>query len=270
MTEGERWTREALEELRAARYAPRACVRFLSVSFARAGARRRERRREHRQTVLLGAAGLGLWAAVAVAGEPILGVAGSAWWLLVVLMLDWHLGMLERPDGRPLGGLGIANVLSLVRGGLVPALPFLSPTVLALALLAAAVTDALDGQLARRRDEVTRLGLWLDGAVDSLVVGTGAVAIARAELLPAWIAGLVVARYALPWLAVAAFYLSRAEAPRPKRLLGGQVAGTVLLAGLVLAALRQPAASALVAAGAAGGLTAFALTARTTRLPGPA
>lgn len=270
MTEGERWTREALEELRTARYTPRAWASFLSVSFARATERRGERRREHRQTVLLGAGGMGLWTAVAVAGQPVLGMAGSAWWLLVVVMLDWHLGLLERPDGRPIGGLGLANLLSLVRGGLAPALLFLSPTFLALALLAAAVTDALDGWLARRRDEVTRLGLWLDGAVDSFVVGTAAVALAGAVLLPIWIAGLVVARYALPWLAVAAFYFSYAEAPRTRRLRGGQVSGTVLLAGLVLAALKQPVGTALVAAGAVGGLSAFALTARTARPPGEA
>ncbi len=264
MTDGERWAQELLVELRAARFAPAAWVRFLARSFARAREQRARHRRAHRQALLLGASGLLAWSVVALAGRPVLAAAGAGWWLLVVLMLDWHLGMIERPGGRPLEGLGAANVLSVLRAGIVPALFVLSPTLLATALLAAWATDVLDGQLARSRDEVTRLGLWLDGTVDGFVLAGGAIALARSGLLPAWVAAVAVARHALPWLA-AALYLARAELPGREALVSGRVPGLLLLAGLTLAAFGSAAGPPLAVAGALGGIGSFAATVARSR-----
>lgn len=258
MTEGERWARELLAELRAARFTPRALVRFLARSFARAGERRRERSRERREALVLGAAGLAGWAGVALAGRPGLAAAGAGWWLLVWLMLDWHLGMLERPDGTPIGRLGAANLLGLLRAGLVPALPAVSPAVLAALLAAAGAADVLDGPLARARGEVTRLGLWLDGAVDALVLPVAAVAAARAGRLEWWAAALVLARYGLPWAVVTVAYFARAAAPPRAGYVSGRVPGLVLFAGLGLAVLEIPGGTSLAAAGALGGLLTFA------------
>lgn len=260
MTDGERWARELLAELGSARYRPRAWLRFLARSFARAAERRRERRREHRQALVLGVAGLCAWGAVAAAGRPALALAGIGWWSLVVLMLDWHLGMLERRDGSPLGGLGPGNVLSLLRIGLVPALPALSPALLAAALLTAGVVDVVDGRLARARNEVSRLGFWLDGAGDSFVLGVGALAAAQAGLLPAWVAALVVARYVVLWAALALAYFVRSEALAGDGVVSGRVPGSVLVTGLALAALDLPGGTALVAVGAAGALATLAAT----------
>src|SRR5712691_9493391 len=76
-------------------------------------------------------------------------------------------------------------------------------------LFAAGASDVLDGALARATNRVTRLGRWLDGAADTIVLGAAALA----APLPAWIVVLVLVRCALPWLAVASFYLVHAEAP---------------------------------------------------------
>jgi phosphatidylglycerophosphate synthase len=260
VTEGERWTREALAELRAARFVLRAWIRFLSRSFARANEQRRERRCAFRELLALGAAGVLAWAAVGAAGRPGLAAAGAAWWLLILLMLDRHLGMLERPDGRPLDGLGAANLLTCLRAGLVPALPVLSPRALAAALFLAALTDVADGRLARSRDEITRLGFWLDGSVDSVLLATGAFSLARAELVPAWVAALVTVRWALPWLVFAAAYFVRAEVPSSGSYAPRRAPGFVLLTGLVLAALEVPGGAALAAAGAVAGAALFAAT----------
>lgn len=260
MTEGERWATELLADLRAQRYTPRAWCLFLARSFRRAGTRRRERRRAGGQVLGLGAAGVVAWAGVAAAGRPGLAAAGAGWWLAVVLMLDWHLGMLERPDGTALDGLGLANAISLVRAGLVPALPALSPTALAVALAAAHATDILDGRLARARGEVTRLGLWLDGAVDTLLLGVAAVAAARIGAIPGWAAGLVVVRCALPWLLAPGIYFVRARAPRLEGHVPGRLPGFVLLAGLVTSPFWA-GGTAIVAAGAAGGLLTLAASA---------
>lgn len=257
MTEGEVWVRSALGELRAARYLPRAWVRFLSASFVRARERRRERAHEHRLVLVLGIAGSACWAGAA--GRPWLASAGVAWWLAAMLMLDWHLGMLERPDGTPAPLLGAANLLTLLRAGLPPALFALAGTDVGAALFAAAgATDVLDGVVARARDEVTRLGVLLDPAVDGFVLGAAALGAVQAHLLPGVVAGLVVARYALPWLAVAAAYFARAAPPEPAGFVSGRVPGLALFAGLALALLGQPGGTTLVLVGTVGGLATFA------------
>ncbi|HET8605466.1 MAG TPA: CDP-alcohol phosphatidyltransferase family protein [Gaiellaceae bacterium] len=249
------WTEEVLAELRAARYAPLAWVRLLRRSFIRAAEVRRQRRREHRQTLLLALAGLAAWAAVALAGRPWLALAGAAWWALVALIVDWHLGMLDEQRR-----LGVANVLTIARAGTVPALLVLPPLALATVLVPAGVLDGLDGPVARARGETTRLGRWLDGSVDGLVLGAAAIGAARAGLLPDWAVALVLARHGLQWLVVAAAYLVRARPPALDALVSGKLPGLVLFAGLALAALHVSGAAALVAAGALGGLGAFALT----------
>jgi phosphatidylglycerophosphate synthase len=259
--DGEAWARGVLRELRERRFTPIAWIGFLDASFRRSNVRRRQRPRAFRETLALGVAGFAVWGAVAVVDVRLAWV-GAAWWAAIVLMLDWHLGMLERPNGTAIAGIGTANILCFVRAGLVPALPALSPAALAIALGAAHITDVLDGILARRRDEVTRLGQWLDGAVDGLMLGAAAASLASAEALPAWTAALVVVRYGAPWLLVAGIYFFAAMQPPRSGYVPGRVPGFVLLLGLMLAALSVPGAAAVVAAGAAGGLVTLAATVR--------
>jgi cardiolipin synthase (CMP-forming) len=266
VTEGEAWTCEILRELRADSYRPAAWVRFFARSLERARGTRRERRREHRQVLLAAAAGLLAWAVVGVF-DLWLALAGVVWWLLVVAMLDWHLGMLEDDQGRPLRRLGLPNLLSLARAAVVPVLPVASSTLLPAILIPAGLTDAIDGPLARRRGEETRLGRWLDGSVDTLVLSGAAVAAARHGLLPWWAAALVFARQAQPWLVVSLAYFARAAAPSRTGFVSARLPGLILFAGLALAALHLPAAAPLAALGAAGGTASLALTvARTHRL----
>jgi phosphatidylglycerophosphate synthase len=142
----------------------------------------------------------------------------------------------------------------------VPLLVALPPTALAVVLVAAGVSDALDGWLARRLDQVSRLGRWLDGAADSVVVGVAAVALGRSHLLPLWAAVVVVVRYFVLWMVVALAYFLRAEAPDRESVVPGRLPGLVLFSGLVFAALHVPAATLVVLIGVGGGLATFALT----------
>jgi cardiolipin synthase len=254
VTEGERWVRELLCELRAARYAPRAWTRFFARSFVRAGEQRRAHPKAHRQALSIGVAGLAPWGALAGAGRPWAAAAGAAWWFGVVLMLDWHLGMLERPDGTRIAGLGVANALSLLRLWAVPALPLLRPEAIAAALVLAGLTDVADGRLARRRDQATRLGTWLDGAADTSLILVAALALP----LQAWAATIVVARCAAPCLALTAYYFVRAGPPRGDGYVSGRIPGLVLLAGLLLVALGANRGAELAALGALGGIGTLA------------
>src|ERR671935_258442 len=138
--------------------------------------------------------GLGVYGGVVAFGRPLLAALAAGWWVLVLLMADWHLGMLERPDGSRLPGLGVANTVTLLRAGAIPLLPALGPTELGLALVVAGLSDVIDGSLARARGETSRLGAWADGAVDALLIAVAAVAAAAHDLLPAWVAVLIVSR----------------------------------------------------------------------------
>ncbi len=232
MTDGERWARERLLELRRSRYGLRGWQRFLAASFERAGETRALRCREHLQVLLVSAAGLIPWIAAAASGAFLLAAVGAVWWLLVMLMLDWHLGMLDDLDR-----LGPANVLSLARAGAVPAVALLAEPAAAFVFLAAGITDGTDGPLARRRGEQSRLGLWLDGGTDTLLFGTAAVTAARTGSLPWWAAALVLARSAMPWPLVAHSYLIRAERPRLRP--SARLPGLVVFAGLALTLFRE-------------------------------
>lgn len=229
-------------------------------SLVRAREQRRVRGRQHRQTLALATIGVGGWSAVVLAGRLELALVGAGWWLLVSLMLDWHLGLVERPDGAPLAGLGAANVLSLLRLAAVPALPALDPRLLAAALGAAGALDVLDGRLARARNEVTRLGFWLDGAADGVLLGTAALVLASQGRLPTWAAGIVLARFALPWLGIATVSFVRAQVPGRGDAVSGKPTGVALFSGLVLCGLGFPGGPAFVVAGAGFGLATLAAT----------
>ena len=259
MTESEAWVRELLYELRADRYRSRAWLRFLVRSFERARRTRGERVHEHRETLRAGAIGLAAWAAVGPV-RPWLALAGALWWLVVIAMIDWHLGMLEDADGGPQHRLGLANLLSLGRAAVVPALLVVSPTLLAAILIVAGLSDGIDGPLARRRGEETRLGEWLDGSVDTLVLSASALGLARHGMLSWWTAALVAARYAAPWLLVSLAYFVLAEPLERAGSASGKVAGLLLFSGLVLAAAHLPGAAPLAVLGALGGLVTVTLT----------
>lgn len=249
------WTEETLASLRAAHYTPRAWATFLAASLQQARELRAVHSRAHRQTLGLAGVGLAGWAGLALAGRPWLALAATVWWVLLVLMVDWHLGML---DGQR--DLGLANMLSLLRGASVPLLPILPSGLLVAVLIPAGLLDGLDGPVARARGEATRLGYWLDAGLDGIVLGAAAIGAARAGVLPAWAAALVLARHGLQWLAVAAAYFARARRPALDAVVPAKLPGLVLFVGLALSALRLPEAAVVVAVGALGGLGAFTLT----------
>jgi CDP-diacylglycerol--glycerol-3-phosphate 3-phosphatidyltransferase len=60
--------------------------------------------------------------------------------------------------------------------------------------LAAALTDWLDGYLARRRRQITTLGTWLDPLADKLLVTSAFIALVEMGLAPAWMVVIIVGR----------------------------------------------------------------------------
>jgi len=94
--------------------------------------------------------------------------------------------------------LTVPNVLSAARLALVPVFLWLllrEQDVLALlVLVVSTLTDYLDGFLARRLNQVTRLGQLLDPAADRMFVLACLLALAAREIVPWWLTVLIVSR----------------------------------------------------------------------------
>ena len=64
----------------------------------------------------------------------------------------------------------------------------------AIVFIVAAFSDLLDGWIARARDQVTPLGVFMDLAADKVLVAGVLVAMVEASLVPAWIAATILIR----------------------------------------------------------------------------
>jgi phosphatidylglycerophosphate synthase len=176
--------------------------------------------------------------------------AGLLWWASCALMLDWHLGMVETPDGSP-RPLGPADALTLTRAWLVP-LAWQRPTPSVCAL--AGVSDCVDGPLARRRGP-TRVGRDFDWITDACFAGAALRGAARHGLLERW-----ALRAEATWLslgvarAVYAYFVGLDE---PDRTISrpARAFAPVRMAGLFVGgAGHRRAGSALLGAGALASL----------------
>ena len=94
--------------------------------------------------------------------------------------------------------LNIPNFLSFLRIALVPVFLWLlleEMFVSAITVLAiAGLTDFLDGYLARKLNQTTKLGKMLDPVADRLYIFATLLALSATEVVPWWLAGLVILR----------------------------------------------------------------------------
>lgn len=95
----------------------------------------------------------------------------------------------------------LPNLLGLSRIALTPVvmalilLPFPGGGVLAAVIFAvAAITDVLDGRIARARGEVTSLGVFMDLTADKVLVAGVMIAMVEVGMLPTWIAASILGR----------------------------------------------------------------------------
>ena len=248
-TDGERWAREQLELLRAARFTPRATARFLLASQRRTNQQRAARPATARRMRAWIAAGAAAWAALALARrEPFAQRTGdfAVWWGLTWLMLDWHIGMLETDDGTP-RNLGRADACTLARVWLVPAAAGAPRPWICAAALA---SDGLDGVLARR-DGPTRIGRDLEGLADAAFAMAALHGAVRQGWLGRRAAAAELARIALGIGYSAAVWFGRAAAPQPRVLHAARATTPIRAAGLIAAGLgRRRLAGGLVTGGA--------------------
>jgi CDP-diacylglycerol--glycerol-3-phosphate 3-phosphatidyltransferase len=98
--------------------------------------------------------------------------------------------------------MNLPNTLTLARIFLVPIVVALLLTVEirtwafwgASLFLAAALTDLLDGYIARRRRQVTTLGRLLDPIADKLLISSALISLVQLRIAPAWMVVIIIGR----------------------------------------------------------------------------
>ncbi len=118
-------------------------------------------------------------------------------------MIDSLLNMLNRmataPQERDV--INLPNAITLLRVCIIPVLFFLllSPgrlwsLVIAVLFIMAALTDLLDGYVARKYQIVTSMGKFLDPVADKLIVNTAMILMIPIGRIPAWIVAVIIIR----------------------------------------------------------------------------
>lgn len=98
--------------------------------------------------------------------------------------------------------LTVPNLVSLIRLSMIPLFLWLligkdNPAAAGWLLLAIGGTDWVDGYLARRLDQVSEIGKFLDPLADRIAVATAVIAGWATDVLPVWFAALLVLRESL-------------------------------------------------------------------------
>jgi cardiolipin synthase (CMP-forming) len=118
--------------------------------------------------------------------------------------------------------MGLANWLTVLRILLIPVfvalLVYGRPGAALLTFAVAALTDSLDGYVARRRGSQTRLGAFLDPLADKLLLISAFATLTWLGVLPAWIMIVVVSRDAILMLGALLIHMVGGRVhPRPTR-----------------------------------------------------
>jgi CDP-diacylglycerol--glycerol-3-phosphate 3-phosphatidyltransferase len=108
--------------------------------------------------------------------------------------------------------LNLPNALTLVRIMLVPvlvvALTVESPggsTIAAVVFVVAALTDGLDGYIARSRQAITTFGKVMDPVADKLMIAAALISLVSLDRLAGWVSMVIIAReFAVSGLRIAA------------------------------------------------------------------
>ena len=97
--------------------------------------------------------------------------------------------------------LNLPNSITMLRIGIIPVLFFLLSDpgrmwslIIAILFIMAALTDLLDGYVARKYQIVTNIGKFLDPITDKIIVNTAMILMIPIGRIPAWIVSLIIIR----------------------------------------------------------------------------
>jgi CDP-diacylglycerol---glycerol-3-phosphate 3-phosphatidyltransferase len=98
--------------------------------------------------------------------------------------------------------MNLANKLTIMRIFLIPiflifiavnSIPY-GKLIATAVFVIAALTDKLDGYIARSRNQITRFGKFMDPLADKLLVTAALISLVEFQLIPTWVAMIIIAR----------------------------------------------------------------------------
>ncbi|WP_078696276.1 CDP-diacylglycerol--glycerol-3-phosphate 3-phosphatidyltransferase [Caloramator quimbayensis] len=97
--------------------------------------------------------------------------------------------------------MNLANKLTILRIILVPVFLFIlaikvkyGTLIATVVFIIAALTDTLDGYIARSRNQVTKFGKFMDPLADKLIVTAALISLVEMKKLPTWVVMIIIAR----------------------------------------------------------------------------
>ncbi len=222
------FTRELIDEIARDHYSLRAWRRLLSRSWLRSLEDIDKSPARTRSfwlwVVAVAAMGIGIILLALWFRAPEQALTASLLWLPwyagSVFFVVTHLGMVDDSHGMPHQRLLLPNGLSFMRLALAPLIIWpclqipahpVTGSIFALFLATLLVSDLLDGWLARRNDQCTRLGRMLDVIADMAILTFLAIGLYLAEIIPGLLLLLLIVRY--PTLLIVLLVLSFARGP---------------------------------------------------------
>lgn len=142
-----------------------------------------------------------------------------------------------------------SNLISILRGVMtipvVWALLSNERTVAIVLCFVAALTDWLDGYVARRTGTVSEWGMILDPLADKILVGAVVAVLTVQEVLPLWFVALIVGRDVVILLG-AMYATSRAKIVLPSLMSGKLAVSAIALTGVVSLWLGTPSIELII------------------------
>lgn len=137
--------------------------------------------------------------------------------LLYLFLMHFKLDFFNLSTNKPLQKINLANRVTLLRISCLPTIAFLLrhkeiveiKTVLLVLLILVFLTDSFDGQIARRKKQLTKMGQMLDSISDYSLLAVISVAYYRFNLLPHWFFYLIFFRLFLQSCGMLVFILMK-------------------------------------------------------------
>jgi len=166
------------------------------------------------------------------------------WWGVLMTDMGLHLGlMVNLESGEMQRSLGWPNRLTALRGFSAVLVAWGahwatqgSYVALVAVFGAAAITDLLDGWLARRGHASTRWGRLYDPFMDGIFFSVAAISLAVIGVLPEWLGALVTFRYAFPIVGGTAFLFVRRRTLRVRHTVWGRLSSAGIAVTVFVAA----------------------------------
>lgn len=175
--------------------------------------------------------------------------------ILALFLLHFRHFFSDHITGKPMTRINAANLITLMRISSVPAIAFLLrksdtaeikiilPVILALVFL----TDTFDGQIARKRHQITRIGQMLDSISDYCLLAVISVAYLQNDIVSAWFFVLIFLRLFLQAFGMLIFLILRRPV-EAKSTWGGKIAIATTMSLYLLELIRLYLPASLTAA----------------------